>query len=360
MINQNNALTGPSRHWAQLYKHLATSLTLLGLWLLPAPDSQGGEWRAFPYLADSAGIHEPSAVRQLPDGRLLLAQDEASDPFVLVKLDEQGNPVDYTRPRLDSGKSSIWRFGDDGPPRGLEDLEGLALAGDGYLYALTSHSLTLSGKRRKSRERFVRLRLEGDNILDYAVYGKLRKAIRKAYPELNDAFRSAYAKGRRGFNIEGLCATGDGKRLLIGLRGPVSNGDSFILMLENPAAVFEGERPRFAKETIRLDLDKGGIRAMTYHPGLKRYFLVTQKAKKTQSSKRAFRLWSWSGQAAQPAHEVRLPGLELRNTEGITPIRLGKQAYLLLVSDDGDRTRQRPAHYLLLPLGEIHGAPTRH
>ena len=45
---------------------------------------------------------------------------------------------------------------------GLEDLEGLAAGADGYLYAINSHSRTITGERRKSRERLVRLRIEGE------------------------------------------------------------------------------------------------------------------------------------------------------------------------------------------------------
>jgi hypothetical protein len=98
-----------------------------------------------------------------------------------------------------------------------------------------------------------------------------------------------------------------------------------------------------------LDLDKGGIRAMSYVPWLERYLLVAQQAKKKDTSNRPFRLWQWDGPSGAAPRPLQIPNIDLRNTEGITPVRLGERDYLLLVSDDGNRTRNRPGHYLIVP-----------
>ena len=322
---------------------------LAGLAVTLAADAADYDWAPLISDSDSPSVYEPSAVRQLADGRLLLVQDEANDPLVLLQFGQTDRSVTLRRPVLD-GDRPFWQLGRAEPPRGLEDLEGLGAGTDGYLYAITSHSRSSSGKRRKSRERLVRLRIEGDRILDYAVFGKLRKAILSAYPELKEAARSGYDKGRKGFNIEGLCSDRERKRLLIGLRSPILDGHSMILTMENPAAVFESDsKPVFASDPLRLDLDKGGIRAISYVPWLEQYLIVTQQAKKKGTSDRPFRLWQWGGPGGTAPRPLQIPSIDLRNTEGVTPIRFDGRDYLLLVSDDGNRTRDRPGHYLIVP-----------
>lgn len=335
----------PKRRWiptvAGFFFGLAASLTA---------NASDHDWA--PLISDSGSpsVYEPSAVRQLADGRLLLVQDEANDPLVLLQFSQDLKSVTLQRPVLDERDRPFWKLGRAERPRGLEDLEGLAAGADDFLYAITSHSRTTSGKRRKSRERLVRVRLEGEQIHDYVVFGKLRKAILAAYPELKAAARSGYDKGRKGFNIEGLCSDPEQKRLLIGLRSPILDGRSMILIMENPAAVFENEaKPVFAAEPLRLGLGKGGIRAISYVPWLERYLLVTQQAKKKATSNRPFRLWLWEGSGGAAPRPLQIPDIDLRNTEGITPVRLGGRDYLLLISDDGNRNRDRPGHYLIVP-----------
>ena len=315
------------------------------------------EWKPLISAEDSSVVYEPSAVRQLPDGGLLLVQDESDDPFVTVQLAPDDRGITFQRPLLAEQAQPSGIPDRAEPSRGLEDLEdleGLAAGLDGYLYAITSHSRTESGERRKSRERFVRLRIENGQIRDYAVFGKLRKAIITAYPELKATARSGHDKGQKGFNIEGLCLPRDRRGLFIGLRSPILDGHSLILVMRNPAAVFDhGEDPVFAAEPLRLDLDKGGIRAMTYVPRLDSYLLITQKARKKGTSDRPFRLWLWDGRDGAAVRPLELPDISLRNSEGITPVRLGGRDYLLLVSDDGNRSRNIPGHYMLLPLAAL-------
>ncbi len=330
-----------------------------GLWGAVSADTKEPVWQPLTSAKGSPGIYEPSAVHQLADGRLLLVQDESNDPFVLLQLTREGQGVEYQRPTLDPQDQPFWILGQPEPPRGLEDLEGLAASDNGYLYAITSHSRTESGNRRKSRERLARLRIEDGHISDYAVFGKLRKAILAAYPELKAAARSQHAKGRKGFNIEGLCWERDKNQLLIGLRSPILNGQSLILVLKNPAALFQnGDAPVFAPEPILLDLDKGGIRAISYVPRLDSYLLISQRAKKRDTSGKSFRLWSWTGHDGDPPSPLEIPGISLRRTEGITPVRHAGREYLLLVSDDGNRAKELPAHYLLLPM-EALGLPLK-
>lgn len=306
---------------------------------LPA---NAAEWQSFPLYKNGAGIFEPSGIRQLPGGGFLVVQDEPSAALTrfILTPETQAGGLEQVPP------SGVL-------PNALNDLEGLAEAPDGTFFAITSFSRDRDGKKRKSRQRLLRLRLTGQQMTGFDIYQDLLDDILAAYPQLKGSVKSKNAKGREGFNIEGLCFDKEGKRLFIGLRGPVLGGDSLILVLENPNQLFEGGKPQFASEMIRLDLDKGGLRAMSFIPALNRYLLVAQKANRKTASNREFRLWEWGGPTDPTPKEIRLPGLSLRNAEGIAQIRHMDNIYVMMVSDDGDRRKGKAGHYLLVPVETI-------
>ncbi|MBV5345393.1 MAG: hypothetical protein JZU63_07635, partial [Rhodoferax sp.] len=103
-----------------------------------------------------AGIYEPSAIQQLPDGRFLVVEDEKKHPFSLVTINPDGSVATSPLSPGLKGDDDFWK---------LDDLEGLALDGSGYLYALTSHSRDGDGDEKKSRNKLVRFRLEGDRVV---------------------------------------------------------------------------------------------------------------------------------------------------------------------------------------------------
>ena len=78
------------------------------------------------------GIHEPSAIQQLEDGRFLVVEDEKQYPFSLVTLGAEGS-VDSTPLRMES-------LAEGDAFAKLDDLEGIALDRAGFIYAVTSHS----------------------------------------------------------------------------------------------------------------------------------------------------------------------------------------------------------------------------
>jgi len=102
------------------------------------------------------GIYEPSAVQQLADGRFLVVEDEKARPFSAFSFDT-GGVVRSTelKPGLLQFFSNAWR---------LEDLEGLAIDGSGFLYAITSFSRTDEGLEKSNREKLVRFRVDGDRL----------------------------------------------------------------------------------------------------------------------------------------------------------------------------------------------------
>ena len=77
-------------------------------------------------------LYEPSAIQQLPDGRLLVIEDEKDHSFSLVSIAANGDvSTQSLGPAWFHGGDPIWK---------LADLEGLTLDGAGHLYAITSHS----------------------------------------------------------------------------------------------------------------------------------------------------------------------------------------------------------------------------
>jgi len=318
-------------------------LWIVGVAIAQAVAAQPLEWHRFTQGKAQTGIFEPSAVRQLADGRLFVVQDEASAAFSTLTLSDQGLAQEFS-PNTDALGKAL--------PR-LNDLEGLALGPNGALYAITSFSHMKSGKRPATRQIFAQVHITAGEITRLTVYDNLLGDIIAAYPALKSAKKSPFAKGRRGFNIEGLGFDRSGKNLLIGLRGPVLGKDSLILRLENPSGVFKGQPPRFSPDMIRLDLNKAGIRALSYIPALGVYLLVAQKANKKGASNLASHLWVWSGDPNSTPTRLDIPGLDLRNAEGITQIRHMDRDYIFLVSDDGDRAKARPAHYTMLPVSLV-------
>ncbi|MBL8490397.1 MAG: hypothetical protein JNM82_06420, partial [Rhodocyclaceae bacterium] len=241
-----------------------------------------------------AGIYEPSAIQQLPDGRFLVVEDEKEHPFSLVTLGADGGVAVVP---LDAGEL----------PK-LDDLEGLTLDPAGRVCAITSHSRRGNGEEKKSRQRLVRFRVAGDRAVGPAVVEDLKPALAAAHPALAAAAARADAKSAEGFNIEGLEMSPDGARLLVGLRSPLDGGRALVAAIENPPAMFDdGQAPRVGGLS-RLDLGGDGIRALSWLPGLAGYLLVGGPVDREP---RPFRLWWWAGPGGGAARPVALAAGDL-------------------------------------------------
>ena len=215
----------------------------------------------------------------------------------------------------------------------------------GRIYVVTSHSRKENGKRSDMREQLARFALDGEQVVDFKVLRDLRKKISAQHKPLKDAAKIRDVKDDGGFNIEGLSFDAAKRYLLVGLRSPLAGSNALIAVLENPAAVFDqGEKPRISERLIELDLDGGGIRALSYDPHLGGFLIVSRKPEKS------FKLWLWSGEVDQPPQRLKVPGIKsLRRAEGVTPVRLnGRPEGILIVSDDGSGLRGKPGHYLFL------------
>ena len=287
-----------------------------------------------------AGLHEPSGLAGLPDGCVLVVEDEMISPLSVLCPDGELAAAPFaSKPQAVTGPPDVLR---------LDDLEAATSDGDGHVFVLTSHSRTKHGNRFQRREKLVRFRLEGNEIAEAATITNLRDRITALTPELAEAGRRG--RGRHGLNIEGMAYEPGANRLLIGLRQPVVNGRAVILPLPDPDRGFSCDPPSLRpEEPIYLDLDGGGIRAMAYSPALGGFLIVSRREKRGA----AFRLWFWKPQDGAP-REIRLaPGISLKNAEGLAVLGAKGSERIMLVFDNGSRKHHRPADYLLLTPAQI-------
>ncbi len=237
----------------------------------------------------------------------------------------------------------------------LDDLEGLALDRAGFVYGITSHSRDDDGEEKRSREKLVRFRVEGERVVDPKVVGGLKKALTSRHAVLAAAARVGDVKADGGLNIEALEISPDRKRLLIGFRSPLRDGRALIASIENPAAIFESdEAPRIAPLLDELDLGGHGIRGLSYVPVMGAYLVIGGPTSREPAD---FGLWRWSGEPGAPAIRVTVPGLRgLEKAEGVSPAVIGGMERIVIVSDDGNRDAGHFASYLLLDPGQLQTA----
>lgn len=291
-----------------------------------------------PVFRPLTGVYEPSAVQQLPDGRFLVVEDEKEFPFSLLGIAADGSVSSVP---LGSG---LAESGD--ALAKLADLEGVTLDRAGFIYATTSHSRNTEGEEKKSRDKLLRFRIEGDNPLAPRVVSGLKPALIAAHPALAVAAGIRDVKTDGGLNIEAL-EINPAQALLIGFRSPLLDHKAIIACLENPAALFEsGEAPRISPTLITLDLDGNGIRGMSYLPTLGGYLIISGPVAREEVH---FQLWFWRGQPGDQARRVTVDGLPgFAHAEGICPAVIAGEQRIVVVSDDGSREEGRCAGYLLL------------
>ncbi|NMM05858.1 DUF3616 domain-containing protein [Polaromonas sp.] len=301
-----------------------------------------------PAFLPLTGLYEPSAIQQLADGRFLVVEDEKQHSFSLVSISASG---DVKSTPLNPG----W-FQSGNPVWKLDDLEGLALDGLGYLYAVTSHSRDDDGNEKKSREKLVRFRIEGERVVAPVVVGGLKPALVAAHPLLAAAALIADVKSAGGLNIEALEISPEGERLLIGFRSPLQGSLALIASVENLSAVFEAEATPQVSNTLQtLYLDGHGIRGMAYVASLDGYLIVSGPASRGNV---AFGLWFWSGQPDALARRVTVAGLAgFERAEGVCPAVIDGVPRIVIVSDDGSRKEGRFARLVLLEPGQLQIAP---
>ena len=301
-----------------------------------------------PIFLALTGIYEPSAIQQLPDGRFLVVEDEKQHPLSLVAIRSDGEvrsiPLSPALPETDN---PFWK---------LDDLEGVTLDRSGYVYAITSHSRDGDGEEKKSRDKLVRFRVEGNRVVEPMLVQGLKSALVARHPVLAAAAGVLDVKADGGLNIEAMEIAPDQQRLLIGFRSPLLDKRAIVAYVENPVAMFTGgEPPRISATLDTLDLGGNGIRGLSYLPALGGYLVISGPVSREQVH---FQLWFWSGQRGEPARHVTVPGLKgFEHAEGVSPAVIDGRQLIVIVSDDGSRKEGRHARFLLLDPVQLQIAP---
>ena len=127
-----------------------------------------------------------------------------------------------------------------------------------------------------------------------------------------------------------------------------------ILVIQNPDEVFsDGKPPKFGTP-IQLNLQGGGIRALSYDTVLGKFLIVNEI--EGYEGNRYSQLWSWTGDPSAVPEPIALPDIiNLNNVESIDSIMLDGVPRLMIMSDEGNEKKNEPARYMMLDYDEISG-----
>ena len=311
--------------------------------LLTSPASNAAELRALGINMFN-GVYEPSAVQQLPDGKLLIAEDEPNHAFSIISIDKTGRFIEDEA--LDTRVITGFK-------RRLSDLEALARDDEGFIYALTSHSRTRKGNRSPDREHLMRFKIQDGNVLGLTSYDNLTQVLETDH-KLHDLLRER-TKAEVSFeeiNIEGMAFDPVKKRLVLGFRDPEFNNMALVAFISNPKDVFEhNAKPEFDEVAI-LDIDGGGIRSINYDPVLKNYVIANEV--KDETGQKFSQLWTWSGNPTDEPQKISLPNLQhITNVEAVDSITVNGKPQMILMGDEGNASQKITAKYMLVDYSQL-------
>ncbi len=298
-----------------------------------------------------------SGVAALPDGRVIIAEDERRHPLVAVDLFAAGTAHEFAESDI---KSAFRRTGADA----LNDLEAITIDRRGRLYATTSHAVPRDGKQTDDRTWLVRFEVTGDALTNTSATASLGRALGELDAQLFEAIgrKVKTSDPAPGLSIEGLAWDPRTDRLLVGLRAPLRDGHSLVVSVDNPDEVFDiGARPKLSGP-FQLDLDAQGIRDFTYDAELGGFVIVAGAS--GLSAYGHAEVWLWSGPGGSTAMKLRTPVLDDLKPEGVAALTVAGQRLLLFACDDGwldgdfygGRARINkgiPSHYAILPIAVL-------
>jgi len=245
-------------------------------------------------------------------------------------------------------------FLDIEPEHPETDIEGATMIGP-RIYWITSHGRNKDGKMRPIRYRFFAtiVKVENGNVTITPVgtpcktlihslvkaknmrHLRLDRVTRFNSTELTKKERKKLAPKEEGLNIEGLCASADGRTIYIGFRNPrpvdrvTSHTKALVVPLNNPKQVIEDcEAPIFG-EPMSWDFAGQGIRSIEYSHFHKAYFIIAGSFDESPK----FALYRWSGKKERPPVLVRELSQSNFRPEALVIFKNSDKLFML--SDDG-------------------------
>jgi Protein of unknown function (DUF3616) len=269
-----------------------------------------------PPTAFSGGPFEASGVAHVPGTTgVLFVDDGRPDEIFWMAVSEdrtQNGPIKS----IQLGVSVI-------------DLEGITTDGP-YFYVVGSQSKSKGGDLAG----LVRFRFnsERQSIEGVEAISGLKKFLADNVAELNGMSDKKYSEG--GINVEGIAWDPKSKRLLLGLRSPVVDGNALIvpLRLRDPLGAFSQENLMVEdSKSIKLPLGGAGIRSIEYDESRNAFAIITGAA--ANAEKADFKLWEWNGDAANPTlRETDTFDRKLK-PEGITRVTANGREFTFIVFD---------------------------
>jgi len=291
-----------------------------------------------------SGVYEPSAVQQIPDGRVLVVEDEEQRAMNILNIAADGSLSKNAVASLQLTRS----FG-----RKLNDLEGLTADDQGFIYTITSHSSTTSGKRDLDREQLLRFRINGNIAADIATVSTLRDDLNNS-EILANVFKTQtntdISLGE--LDIEGLAYDNRSHSLMLGIRAPLADKLSMLIPIENPNEVFVNKAPPRIGKPIFLDLEGGGIRSLYFDAVLNEFVIANEI--EDQDGKKKPKIWRWTGDVKDKPVEIVLPDLAaLKNIEAIDSVNVQGKIKMVFMADEGDTTKGIHARYVMLDYEKV-------
>lgn len=262
------------------------------------------------------GKHEASGVIGVKGtGGVLFIDDNQPSKIFWMLLDKDGNQTGSLK-AIDLGVN-------------IEDPEGITTDGN-YFYIVGSQSRP----KGVSQAGLVRFKF---NPTSQTVEGaesitELKRFLTENVAELQ-GMNDVKTKDD-GINIEGLAWDGTGKRLLLGFRSPVKDGQALIvaLKLRDVSGPFSRENLDTKDvKTMRLPLGGQGVRSIEYDERSKMFNIIAG-ATETQE-KIDFRLWAWGGEFGQSALRSVATFDRKLKPEGITRASVNGSQFTFVVCD---------------------------
>jgi hypothetical protein len=292
------------------------------------------------------GMSDASAAVAIDEDMFIVADDE-NNVLRVYKINGSYFPVYH---------HDLTQFLKIYPEHPEVDIEGATMIGN-TIYWISSHGRNKDGKMRPNRYRFFatsvkvengKIAIEPTGIPCNTLIHSLVKTMPARMLRLVEATRfdaSNMTKQERkilapkiaGLNIEGLCASPDGKTIYIGFRNPrpydnVSwRARAIVMGLNNPKQVIERGYPPMFGDPILWDFGGLGIRSMEYSHFHKAYFIIAGP----HNEGPGFALYRWSGEKDKPPVLVRKLKQDRNSLKPEALVGFNNSGKFLLLSDDG-------------------------
>ncbi|MBW8041871.1 MAG: DUF3616 domain-containing protein [Planctomycetes bacterium] len=292
------------------------------------------------------GTSDASAAVAVDEDMFIMADDE-NNVLRIYKVNGSGLPV------LRYDLTQFLNIYQEHPEA---DIEGATMIGD-TIYWISSHGRNKDGKIRPNRYRFFATSVKVENgkvtILPRGIPSRslIQHLLQTKHAEqlgldtatkfnalnLTKRERKSLAPKREGLNIEGLCASPDGKTIYIGFRNPrpydkgSDRAKAIVVPLNNPKQVIERGYPPIFGDPILWDLKGLGIRSMEYSNFHKAFFIIAGPYNEVPG----FTLYRWSGEKDRPPVLVRELGPYKSRLKPEALISFNNSDTFLLLSDDG-------------------------